>query len=98
MSQYRVRLTLEAMEDLKRLQEFLIDNDPAAAARALAAVRLQTCTEWPLASMRRTKPEPIRPVPRNASFIEVSRGWPGSSLDRPGSNAQSTRVAAPSGT
>lgn len=39
MSQYRVRLTLEAMEDLKRLQEFLIDKDPAAAARALAAIK-----------------------------------------------------------
>jgi plasmid stabilization system protein ParE len=39
VSHYRVRLTLEAMEDLKRLQEFLIDKDPAAAARALEAIR-----------------------------------------------------------
>ncbi len=38
MTQYRVRLTLEAVEDLKRLQAFLIDKDPTAAARALDAI------------------------------------------------------------
>ncbi len=38
MIRYRVRLTLEAVEDLKRLQAFLIDKDPAAAARALDAM------------------------------------------------------------
>jgi plasmid stabilization system protein ParE len=35
---YRVRLTLEAVEDLTRLQAFLIDKDPAAAARAVDAI------------------------------------------------------------
>jgi hypothetical protein len=35
----RVRLTLEAVEDLKRLQAFHIDKDPTAAARATDAIR-----------------------------------------------------------
>jgi plasmid stabilization system protein ParE len=35
---YRVRLTLEAIEDLKRLQDFLIERDLAAAERALDAI------------------------------------------------------------
>jgi plasmid stabilization system protein ParE len=34
----RVRLTLEAVEDLKQLQAFLIDRDLAAAERALDAI------------------------------------------------------------
>ena len=38
MTHYRVRLTLEAVEDLKRLQAFLIDKDPTAADRALDAI------------------------------------------------------------
>ena len=38
MSHYRVRLTLEALEDLKRLQAFLIEKDPMAAARAVDAI------------------------------------------------------------
>ena len=38
MSRYRVRLSLEALEDLKRLQAFLIEKDPAAAARAVDAI------------------------------------------------------------
>jgi plasmid stabilization system protein ParE len=38
VSRYRVRLTLEAMEDLKRLQDFLIERDLAAAERALDAI------------------------------------------------------------
>jgi len=38
VTHYRVRLTLEAVEDLKRLQAFLIDKDPAAADRALDAI------------------------------------------------------------
>jgi plasmid stabilization system protein ParE len=38
VSRYRVRLTLEAVEDLKRLQAFLVDKDPTAAARALDAI------------------------------------------------------------
>ena len=38
MNRYRVRLTLEAVEDMKRLQAFLIDKDPAAADRALDAI------------------------------------------------------------
>ena len=38
MSRYRVRLTLEALEDLKRLQAFLIEKDPASAARAVDAI------------------------------------------------------------
>lgn len=38
MSRCRVRLTLEALEDLKRLQAFLIEKDPAAAARAVDAI------------------------------------------------------------
>jgi len=32
------RLTLDALEDLKRLQALLIDEDPTAAARALDAI------------------------------------------------------------
>jgi plasmid stabilization system protein ParE len=38
MRGYRVRLTLEAIEDLKRLQGFLIERDLAAAERALDAI------------------------------------------------------------
>ena len=38
MTRYRVRLTLEAVEDLKRLQAFLIERDVAAAERALDAI------------------------------------------------------------
>jgi plasmid stabilization system protein ParE len=38
VSRYRVRLTLEALEDLKRLQAFLIEKDPMAAARAVDAI------------------------------------------------------------
>ena len=38
MRRCRVRLTLEAVEDLKRLQAFLIEKDPAAAARAVDAL------------------------------------------------------------
>ena len=38
MTGYRVRLTLEAVEDLKRLQALLIERDPAAAERALDAI------------------------------------------------------------
>jgi plasmid stabilization system protein ParE len=38
VSSYRVRLTLEAVEDLKRLQAFLIERDLAAAERALDAI------------------------------------------------------------
>lgn len=38
MTRYRVRLTLEALEDLKRLQAFLVDKDPTAAARAVDAI------------------------------------------------------------
>ena len=38
MSRYRVRLTPEAVEDLKRLQAFLIEQDLSAAERALDAI------------------------------------------------------------
>ena len=38
MNRYRVRLTIEALDDLKRLQAFLIEKYPAAAARALDAI------------------------------------------------------------
>ena len=38
MIRYRVRLTLEALEDLKRLQAFLIEKDASAAARAVDAI------------------------------------------------------------
>ena len=38
MSRYRVRLTREALDDLKRLQAFLIEKDPAAASRAVDAI------------------------------------------------------------
>ncbi len=40
MSRYRVRLTLEALDDLKRLQAFLIEKDPTAAARAVDAIEI----------------------------------------------------------
>lgn len=38
MNRYRVRLTIEALDDLKRLQAFLIGKDPVAAARAVDAI------------------------------------------------------------
>jgi plasmid stabilization system protein ParE len=38
LSRYRARLTLEALEDLKCLQAFPIEKDPAAAARAVDAI------------------------------------------------------------
>ena len=38
MSRYHVRLTLEAIEDLKRLQSFLIERNLSAAERALKAI------------------------------------------------------------
>ncbi len=38
MSRYRVRLTVEALDDLTRLQAFLIENDPTTAARAVDAI------------------------------------------------------------
>jgi plasmid stabilization system protein ParE len=38
VSRYRVRLTLEALDDLTRLQAFLIERDPTAAARAVDAI------------------------------------------------------------
>lgn len=40
MNRYRVRLTIEALDDLKRLQAFLIEKDPAAAARAVDAIEI----------------------------------------------------------
>ncbi len=39
MTRFRVRLTTEALEDLKRLQAFILDQDIEAAERALAAIR-----------------------------------------------------------
>jgi len=38
VSRYHVRLTLEAIEDLKRLQSFLIERNLSAAERALKAI------------------------------------------------------------
>lgn len=38
MTRYRVRLTPEAFDDLQRLQAFLIEQDLAAAARAIDAI------------------------------------------------------------
>jgi plasmid stabilization system protein ParE len=38
VSRYRVRLTREALEDLKRLQALLIEKDPMAAASAVDAI------------------------------------------------------------
>ena len=38
MNRYRVRLALEAVEDLKRLPAFLIEQDLSAAERALDAI------------------------------------------------------------
>lgn len=35
---YKVRLTAEALEDLERLYEFLVERDRDVAARALAAI------------------------------------------------------------
>jgi plasmid stabilization system protein ParE len=40
VTRYRVRLTLDALEDLKRMQAFLIEKDPAAAARAVDAIEM----------------------------------------------------------
>ncbi len=39
MPRYKVRFTADAQADLERLFAFLADKDPAAAARALAAIR-----------------------------------------------------------
>jgi len=38
VSRHRVRLTPEALDDLQRLQAFLIERDPSAAARAIDAI------------------------------------------------------------
>ena len=38
MNRYRVRLTLEAQDDLKRLQAWLIERDLAAAERAIGSI------------------------------------------------------------
>lgn len=38
MKRFRVRLTPEALDDLKRLQAFLIEKDPTAAAHAVDAI------------------------------------------------------------
>jgi hypothetical protein len=38
------------------------------SARALAGLRFQTLTSRPLARARRTKPEPIRPVPKKGDL------------------------------
>lgn len=38
MKRYRVRFTDEARQDLKRLYAFLLEKDPAAAARGRAAI------------------------------------------------------------
>jgi len=42
VSRYRVRLTPEALEDLERLQQFLIEQDLDAAERALEAIEAAT--------------------------------------------------------
>ncbi len=39
MKRFRVRLTTEALEDLERLQAFILDQDIEAAERAIAAIR-----------------------------------------------------------
>jgi plasmid stabilization system protein ParE len=39
VSRYTVRFTVEAQADLERLYAFLLEKDPAAARRALAAIR-----------------------------------------------------------
>ena len=39
MTRFRVRLTPEALDDLERLQAFVLDQDIEAAERALAAIR-----------------------------------------------------------
>lgn len=39
MPRYTVRFTAEAQEDLERLYAFLLEKDPVAARRALAAIR-----------------------------------------------------------
>jgi plasmid stabilization system protein ParE len=38
VSRYQAHLTPEALDDLKRLQAFLIERDPTAAARAVDAI------------------------------------------------------------
>ncbi|HMO87175.1 MAG TPA: type II toxin-antitoxin system RelE/ParE family toxin [Lacipirellulaceae bacterium] len=40
MSRYRVRVTREALNDLRRLQAFLIEKDSASAARAVDAIEI----------------------------------------------------------
>jgi len=39
VKRFRVRLTTEALEDLERLQAFILDQDIEAAERAIAAIR-----------------------------------------------------------
>ena len=40
MSRYRVRLTTEALDDLTRMQQFLIEQDLDAAERAVEAIEI----------------------------------------------------------
>ena len=49
MSRYRARLTLEALDDLKRLQALLNEKDATAAARAVDAIEtsFQLLDYWP---------------------------------------------------
>jgi plasmid stabilization system protein ParE len=72
---YRVCLTLEALEDLKRLQAFLIDKDSAAAARAVDAIetafKLLECSPF---SCRKAWPGD-RPLLRELLFPFGNAGY-----------------------
>ena len=66
MPRYTVRFTADAQADLARLFAFLADKDPAAAARALVAIRrslkLLRFSPW---SCRKATPE----LPRHRELL-----------------------------
>jgi plasmid stabilization system protein ParE len=75
VSRYRVRLTLEALDDLKRLQAFLIEKDPAAAARAVDSIATSfELLEYSPFSCRKTWPGD-RPLLREIVIPFGSAGY-----------------------
>lgn len=74
MSRHRVRLTLEALDDLKRLQAFLIEKDPAAAGAVDAIERSFELLEYSPFSCRKAWPGD-RPLLRELVIPFGSAGY-----------------------
>lgn len=75
MNRYRVRLTIEALDDLESLQAFLIEKDPAAAAHAVDAIeRAFELLEYSPFSCRKTWPG-SRPLLRELVIPFGSAGY-----------------------